>query len=260
MEKPSTLQTLLELRAALEVTSLVAAMPLLKKAPKGQGPVLVLPGFFTSDNSTFVLRKYLTSQGYDVYPWELGRNPGLQEVIFNRLVLRIRQLTEKHQQKVSLVGWSLGGLYARTLAHRMSDSIEKVITLGSPFSFQQQTNMDEVAVSGPIIKMYEKMNPRVKEDKLVNGEPWWETSPPVPSSAIYSESDGVASWEYCVDEQGEQTENIRIMGSHAGLTHNPMVYYVIAERLAQNVENWTPFEASFWHRHLFPKVAMPLAV
>jgi hypothetical protein len=79
--------------------------------------------------------------------------------------------------------------------------------------------------------------------------------PPVPSTAIYSESDGIAAWRYCVDPISPQTENLRVSGSHTGMTHNPMIYYAVSERLAQTEAQWKPFEAHWLHRYLFLRAA-----
>ena len=241
-EKPRLAYSLLEMRAPFEALSLAALMPLLKKAPKGDGqPVLVLPGFMTGDSATFVLRRFLAEQGFTTHAWKQGRNPGLREDIYNNLEEYVKELYQSYGQKISLVGWSLGGIYARTLGHNLSDMVCQVITLGSPFGLNNNISRDDVAVSGAVMKLYERLNPNLYEDKLVNGVPIWETPPPVPSTAIYSAEDGVACWKYCIDDVAERTENIRIFGSHMGLTHNPLVLYALTERLAQPQGQWQHF-------------------
>jgi pimeloyl-ACP methyl ester carboxylesterase len=253
-ERPPLVNSLLELRAPFEALSLIPTLPLLSKAPAGDGqPVMVLPGFLTSDGATFLLRRFLTRQGFETFPWEQGRNPGLRQDIHDNLEQLIRRHHEALGQKISLVGWSLGGVYARALAHRIPQYVRQVITLGSPFALNANFNSGDVAVSGPIIKLYERMNPNFREDTLANGEPVWEDPPPVPSTAIYTEEDGIASWKYCVDDAGPYTENIRISGSHTGLTHNPLVMYAIANRLAQPEGQWAPFERHWLHRVMFRK-------
>ena len=252
IKKPHLAYALLEFRAPMEALALSVLLPLLKKAPQGDGqPVLVLPGFMTGDNATFMLRRYLEEQGFSTLAWELGRNPGLRQDVYLSLERRVDDIYAKYGQKVSIVGWSLGGLYARILGHRLSSKVRQVITIGTPFALDSKVSMDEVAVSGPILKLYHKMNPNIEADSLVNGEPVWESPPPVPSSAIYSEDDGVASWRYCIDDVAERTENIRIVGSHMGLTHNPLVLYALADRLAQPVNQWRPFHANGYFRFFY---------
>lgn len=253
IEKPTLANSLLELRAPLEIISLIPSMPLLKKhARRGDGhPVLVFPGFMASDSGTYILRRFLTQQGFTAYAWEIGLNPGLQEIIYRRLETRLRELFETHGQKVSLVGWSLGGLYARTLAHKHPEYVRQVVTLGSPFNLSHNTQAEDIAVSGTIMKMYERLNPRLKEDRLINGDPVWEKATPMPSTALYSENDGVASWQYCIDQQpGAQNENLKVPSSHTGMTHNPWVLYILADRLAQAEGHWKPFRNTWYHRML----------
>ncbi len=256
LHKLTLMSALMELRAPIEALSLLPTMPLLRMAPRGDGqPVLVIPGFLATDNSTYVLRRYLKRQNFNVYPWDMGRNPGLRDDIYRKLEERIIELYGQHQEKISLVGWSLGGIYARVLGHRLPEYVRQVVTLGSPFNLAHPKSTSEVDVSGPILKIYERLNPNIATDELLNGEPVWETPPPVPSTSIYSESDGIAAWRYCIDPINPHTENVRITGSHTGMTHNPMIYYTVAERLSQQEHQWKPFEARWIHRFLFMRAA-----
>ena len=236
--RPTFLQSLAECRALLEVMSLGPARPLLRSAPSGQGqPVLVFPGFFAADRSTATLRRYLTSKGYSAYAWEEGRNPGISDALYQRLEERVLTLEEEHGRRVSLVGWSLGGIYARLIAHRNPDSIRQVITLGSPFTLREYG-----AISSSVARLYERMNPDQSSDPMLEHAELWRRPPPVPSTAIYSEGDGIAHWSYCVDEEDALTENLKIPGSHLGMTHNPLMLYCIADRLSQPEGQWRPFK------------------
>lgn len=252
LHKMTFMSALMELRAPLEALSLLPTLPLLRLAPKGDGqPVLVIPGFLATDNSTYVMRRYLKRQGFNVHGWDMGRNPGLRDDIYQKLEQRIIELYGQHQEKISLVGWSLGGLYARILGHRLPDYVRQVVTLGSPFNLAHPKDTSEVEISGPILKMYERLNPNRASDELLNGEPIWETAPPVPSTSIYSESDGIAAWRYCIDPVRPETENLRVSGSHTGMTHNPMIYYAVSERLSQPDKQWKPFDVNRFHRFIF---------
>lgn len=250
--RPPFLYSLMELRAPWEALSLIPSLPILKRAPKGDGqPVLVIPGFLTSDSGTYILRRYLKNQGYTTYGWKQGRNPGLQNQIFQRLIEKVEKIYEEHGNKVSLVGWSLGGVYSRIIAHELPDKVRQVITLGSPFGIHIDPLANDVAVNSAIIKLYERLNADLKTDPLVNGDPVWQTPPPVPSTAVYTERDGIAAWHTCVDDVKGNTENIKVAGSHTGLTHNPVVMYILAERLAQQDNAWQPFNKKWYHRALF---------
>jgi pimeloyl-ACP methyl ester carboxylesterase len=256
IHKPSVIASMLELRAPFEAISLLPVLPFLHHAPRGEGqPVMVFPGFLAGDNSTYLLRRFLSQQGFKAFPWKMGQNPGLQDVLYRRLEKRVRGLYKAYGKPVSLVGWSLGGVYARTLAHRVPECIRQIVTLASPFNLSQNTNTEDVGVSGPIIKIYERLNPRRAEDELINGHPIWREAPPVPSTSIYSVMDGIASWKYCIDHVGEHTENLRVMGSHSGMTHNPLVLYALADRLAQAEGEWVPFEDKWSHRVFYGKSA-----
>ena len=237
MPRPALWHSLLEFRALAEVMSIAPARPLLELAGRGDGhPVLVLPGFFAADGSTARMRKFLNQKGYSAHAWGQGRNPGLSLELFQRLEERLQQLFDEHGGKVSMVGWSLGGIYARLLAHRNPDLVRQVVTLGSPFKISEYG-----AVQGAVARLYERMNPDQADDPMLEFESTWRQAPPVPSTAIYSEGDGVAHWSFCIDEEGEETENLHIPSSHLGMTHNPLVLYAVAQRLAQAEGEWRPF-------------------
>lgn len=241
--RPALWQSLLEVRALAEVMSIAPARPLLRMAASGDGhPVLVFPGFFAADRSTATIRRYLNSKGFTAYAWEEGRNPGISMELYDRLETRVIDLSREHGRTVSLVGWSLGGIYARLLAHRIPKHVRQVVTLGSPFKISEYG-----AITGAVARLYERMNPNQQDDPMLAFESIWRCPPPVPSTAIYSEGDGVAHWSFCVDEADEYTENLHVPGSHLGMTHNPLIMYAVADRLAQAEGEWRPFG---WASHL----------
>jgi pimeloyl-ACP methyl ester carboxylesterase len=190
-------------RAALEASSLGPALPWLATSARGDGhPVLVLPGFLASDVSTRVLRSFLGARGWTPHGWGLGRNRGVHVAPRDALLARLEALAAGG--RVSLVGWSLGGVFARELARRAPGLVRGVITLGSPFG---------------------------------DREP-----PPVPTTAIYSQSDGIVNWRDCVEAAGPRTENIAVVASHCGLGVHPLALLAIADRLAQPDGDWKPFD------------------
>ena len=192
-------------RAALEAASLGPALPWLARAPRGDGhPVLVLPGYLASDASTRVLRAFLRSLGYTPHGWGLGRNRGPHSELLGSLRERLAKVAG--DERVSLVGWSLGGVFARELAKAEPARVRAVITLGSPFG---------------------------------DREP-----PPVPTTAIYSKSDGIVDWQMCREGAAPHTENIELVGSHCGLGFHPLALLAIADRLAQPEGRWKPFDRS----------------
>lgn len=243
---PSLLLTAIELhRAIAEFATLPATLPLLRQAPRGDGhPVLVLPGFTASDISTAPLRKYLEGQGYDVYAWELGRNWGMVGDLEERMYRRAAEIFEETGRRVSLIGWSLGGIYAREIARRVPQAARQVITLGSPFA---------TAGNGSYaVYVYDSMTgERITQRRATLADTIAEP-PPVPSTAIYTKTDGIAAWQTCMEAESPTTDNIEVPGSHCGLGVNPLVLYAIADRLAQAEAEWKPFDRT-GARRLFYK-------
>lgn len=232
---PSRELLLLEIRAIAELTAFFATYPLLRLAPRGDGhPVLVLPGLAASDTSTRPLRTYLKDQGYAAHGWKLGANNGPRPGVEAKMLARLAELAESHQRKVSLIGWSLGGVFAREMACHAPEQVRSVITLGSPFAGEPRASN--------AWQLYERASRR-KADDWPRRERM-RLPPPVPSTAIFSRSDGIVAWQGCLEQEGPMSENIEVEGSHCGLGHNPAVLYAIADRLAQPEGAWRPFERS----------------
>jgi pimeloyl-ACP methyl ester carboxylesterase len=245
IKPPHPLLALSELpRASLEASSLLWTRRLLEYCPKGDGhPVLVLPGFTASDVSTRPLRGFLKERQYRAHPWKLGRNLGPVDNLQRRLYARLEELAKRYEQPISIVGWSLGGIYARELAREMPEVVRQVITLGSPFASRGRGTH--------AVWLYDRVTNdrvRVREDHFMRriSEP-----PPVPSTAIYSKTDGVAAWQTCIERPSATTDNIEVVGSHCGLGFNPVVLYAIADRLAQPRGAWKPFDRRGWRRLVY---------
>jgi pimeloyl-ACP methyl ester carboxylesterase len=248
LRPPSKILMLLEGRRALtEFGAFLGALPLLNMARKGDGhPVLVLPGLMAGDDSTLPLRKFLEGRGYAVKGWGLGLNRGLREGVQDRMLDCVREFSVLHGRKISVIGWSLGGIYARELAKILPDRIRSVISLGSPFGGNpKSTNAWRVyeLASGQSVGEARDVAGSV-------GEP-----PPVPTSAIYSRTDGICAWQGCVEKASALSENIEVEGSHCGLAINPAAVYAIADRLAQPEGAWSHFDRSGWRSLIFPDPA-----
>ncbi|MGA3146765.1 MAG: alpha/beta hydrolase [Acidimicrobiales bacterium] len=233
-------------RATAEFGSFVMSVPLLRRAPRGDGhTALVLPGFLADDRSTLVLRRYLGSLGYKVCGWGLGRNVGPTLEILEGMEQRLVSLAESAGTPVSLVGWSLGGMFARGLGRNHPDCIRQIVTLGSPFRS-----------SGPIGSHATQRFERLAHIHVPHTElPPAETDQDqldVPVAAVYTKADGVVAWRSCVQDAGDRRENIEVFGSHCGLGHNPTAMWVVADRLAQPAGTWTPFRPPAFARRLYP--------
>lgn len=222
--RPSLLHTLFEpARALAEAATLAPSLPLLLSAPRGDGhPVLVLPGFLADDTSTGVIRSYLRDRGYEAHGWGLGRNRGTNEDYDRSVMKRAIELHEKTGRKLSLVGWSLGGVHALRLARANPDIIRQVISMGSP--------------------LYGLVSPRSPN----------RSGDRIPLTSIYSRTDGVVPWRASRETEDVFTENLEVRGSHIGLGFNPAVFYAVADRLAQQEGQWRPFERSLLRDLIFP--------
>jgi pimeloyl-ACP methyl ester carboxylesterase len=230
---PSPFLLALEGRAFVEWAACVAAWPLLNLAARGDGhPVLVLPGLAVGDTTTLPLRKFIEGRGYATYGWDLGLNYGPRDGIMRKLVARLHEIEREHKRKVSLVGWSLGGAMARTLAVHEPKRVRSVISLGSPLSGEgKATNAWRIFefVSG-----VSSDDPRLK--KLMSRQP------SVPSTSILSKTDGIVAWPASLIPQTKVSENIEVGASHFGMGANPAVLWAIADRLAQREGAWKPFD------------------
>jgi pimeloyl-ACP methyl ester carboxylesterase len=240
---PSRELLLLEVRAIAELAAFFSMLPLLRLAPGGDGhPVLVLPGLAASDVSTRPLRAFLRDRGYRAHGWKLGRNLGPRTGVETSMQARLAELHARYGRKVSVIGWSLGGVYARELARRAPAQVRSVITLGSPFAGEPRASN--------AWQLYELASGRRADD-------WPERermkeAPPVPATAIFSRSDGIVAWQGCLEREGPASENIEVEGSHSGLGHNPVVLYAIADRLAQPEGQWHPFDRSGLRGLVYP--------
>jgi len=226
---------LAEMRGIFEFNTSLLLSPLLMRAPKGDGhPVLTLPGFLASDLSMAPMRRYLKELGYDAYAWKMGRNVGGVSRMRAALRDRLAEIHASTGRKVSVVGWSLGGVYARDLALQAPDQVRCVVTLGSPFASDvRATN---------VTRLYEAMSGEAVADdselrKAIAGDL------PVPATSIYSRSDGIVNWRTCLLRPSDTAENIEVhLASHTGLGVNAAALWAVADRLAQAEGQFSQFD------------------
>jgi pimeloyl-ACP methyl ester carboxylesterase len=240
---PPKILELLELRVVSELATAFATLPLLQQAPRGDGhPVLVFPGLIATDASTKLLRAYLTERGYDAHGWGLGRNVGLVPDLESKMRARVEDLHARSGRALSLVGFSLGGVYARAMAADLPHAVRSVITLGAPIrGHPKDTN---------VWRLYELASGRSVDDVRLRKP----RVPParIPATSIYTRSDGLVAWQACVEATVGRRECIEIMGSHCGLAVNAAALHAVADRLAQPEGEWWPFERSGWRAVLYP--------
>jgi pimeloyl-ACP methyl ester carboxylesterase len=237
-------------RAVADYGLYLAARPLVPALPRGDGhPVLVLPGLLADDISTRALRVVLRRRGYQVHGWGLGRNIGPTAACVKGMRDKIDSLNDEYGGPVSLIGWSLGGIFARDLARRSPEAVRHVITLGSPFRIARTTQSRATKVFERFSHLHVEHRTFPLED---DAEPL-----PVPATSIYSHFDGIVHWQTCLNTPGERCENIAVMASHLGLGHHPASIWAITDRLAQPEGTWRPFKAPLFLRPAFPRPAVP---
>lgn len=232
IEAPSMALLALETRAYWEFGAAVISWPLLQLASKGDGhPVLVFPGLGASNLSTLFLRHFLKNRGYAATAWRTNRNFGPRPGVISSCIEQLEDLYQWHGQKVSLIGWSLGGFYAREIAKVMPDAVRSVITLGTPFNGPPKATNAWY--------LYELLSGEKANTERFNTT--LSEAPPVPTTSIYSSSDGIVSWRSCIQDESPLTENINVWTSHFGMGASPYTFFVIADRLAQVENEWQPF-------------------
>jgi pimeloyl-ACP methyl ester carboxylesterase len=234
---------MLEGRALFEIALLPALFPVLLNTPAGDGhPVLLVPGFTAGDSTLIGLSAFLRARGYHVETWGFGQNTGFKLKFSHALEQKLRYMHHRHKRKVSIVGWSLGGVYAFYAAHSAPECVRSVVSLGSPMRFS--VNEYEVPLVVKAIYRY-LAHPMGPVAHLANvRSKVLRSPPPVPSTCIFSMTDGVVPPEAARidDTDDDQHENIWVPGSHVGLGFNAAVMWVLANRLAQPEGQWKPFE------------------
>lgn len=240
---PHFLNLLKEGRAFFEYLDTVINTP---EIPAGDGhPVMVIPGLGTSDNSTTLLRNFLKKKEYRTYGWQQGLNRGYHDYMLERLSTRLKYLYHKYGgRKVSLIGWSLGGIFARELGKEFPENIRQVITMGSPFRIDLSTKTNANWI-------YELLAGHAIDDLAPDLTATLHETPTVPVTAIFSKTDGIVPWQICVEEkEGYGIENIEAPSSHFGFGHNRAVLMAIGDRLALEEGQWNSFkETELWKKY-----------
>ena len=197
--------------------------------PKGDGhAVVIFPGLASDGHAVAPLRAFCEELGYAAYDWGRGFNTGPEgdvEAWLDRLAQHTNQLTDEHGDAISLIGWSLGGIYAREVAKALGPRVRQVITIGSPFAGTvEQSNV------GLVYRLLNGGRPQIDAALLER----LRTPPEVPTTSIYSRTDGIVAWQTCVQPGlHAHVDNVEVAGSHCGLGWNKAAFRVIADRLAR---------------------------
>ncbi|MFL6746318.1 MAG: alpha/beta fold hydrolase [Sphingomicrobium sp.] len=192
--------------------------PLGPRGPEDGPPALIIPGFLGTDRTTMELRRALARAGWRAHPWLLGLNTGAKKDTIKLLCKRLKALEDP--RKVLVVGWSLGGMFARQLAHTCPEKVRAVITLASPFSGDLKTNTN-------IREFYERI-----AGHDVNEPPFrYETGkPPVPTLALWGRRDGIVAPSAARGLAHEVDKAVEIDTHHTGFAvYRPALSRVVAE-------------------------------
>jgi pimeloyl-ACP methyl ester carboxylesterase len=232
-------------RSLADLATLPFAASWLSFAPRGDGHgVLVLPGLLASDASTVVLRRFLRRLGYEVRGWDLGRNLGPTAEVLDEMPMRLAELASRTRRPVSVIGWSLGGIYARELARQRPAQVRRVITLGSPFALTdgQRSHAD---------RAYERRTTRHANGRVPTRD---QVSQPigVPSTAVYSRRDGIVTWRACIEPETDLHQNVEVRCAHLGFGVDQATLWLIADRLALPPRDRTKFTPPGALRSLYP--------
>ena len=231
-------------RGMAELAALPLAAPWLAFAPRGDGHgVLVLPGLLASDTSTGVLRRFLRRLGYQVHGWNLGRNVGPTSEVLDELPALLAARVSETGGPVSVIGWSLGGIYARELARDHPGQVRRVITLGSPFALTdgEHSHADRAYQRRARLHATGRVPTREQISRAIE----------VPSTAVYSRRDGIVSWRACIEPETRLHENVEVRCAHLGFGVDPATLWLIADRLAVPAGRLTPFRPPAALRSLY---------
>jgi len=208
------------------------------RPPAGDGhPVIIFPGLGTDSAAVAPLREHCESLGYTAIDWGKGCNTGPQGEMqpwLAELAEHTASLLSGHPDTATLIGWSLGGVYAREVAKLLAPQVRQVITIGTPFNAEaDHTNV------GWLFRLLGGNAPVIGPELSAR----LRIPPPLPTTSIYSRSDGVVAWETCRHAvQSQWVQDIEIEGSHIGMGWNPAVLDIVADRLAQRPVSWQPYQ------------------
>jgi pimeloyl-ACP methyl ester carboxylesterase len=188
--------------------------------PEDGPPAYVIPGFFASDKTCTALRESLAEAGWRTFPWDLGLNKGAHPDVLRHLRQRLEVIHDG--RPVLLVGWSLGGVYARELAREVPEMVRAVVTLGSPFSGDPHMNN--------VWRLYEWVAGHKVDDPPVMHSP---DKPPVPTLAIWSRKDGIIAPRAARGLEGERDREVEIGCGHMAFGISRKAGRRVAQEIAQ---------------------------
>ena len=224
IRKPGLHLLLLESRVLVELGSGVLTTMLKRRRQVGHGrAVIVIPGFGANDLASGVLRTRLKKLGYNAVGWGLGVNKGTNAKVREALIEKVKTLSASTGKPVSIIGWSLGGVFARELARKLPEYVHSVITLGTPFSGSPSGNR--------LFGLSQRVSGKKFTDQDAEAFARRAEPPPVITVALHSRTDGVVSWQCSLEKERVNTSNEAVFSSHFGYLFNPLVMHKIEKVL-----------------------------
>lgn len=228
---PPLYNMFLEARSLIEWSSMICLYPFIPKRKKGKNkPVILIPPYLANDFSTSFVRRYLNSLGFKAYKWDLGANM-IRSSYIPILEEKLEEIFDKHQEKVSLVGWSGGGIFAKILANRHPDKVAQIITIGAPI-------WGVMDLSTSINGLFDFLRGKSLKERNKRFLDELESIPDVPITCVYTKTDGIVPWKHCIEAETyrKNIKNIEVYGSHSGLGANATVLLTIANSLSANLQ------------------------
>ena len=205
---------------------------------QGDGhPVLVIPGLGTDDTSMMAFKKMLEKSGFAPTGWNLGMNRGYSLEDEAHLVKMVREIKKATGQKVSIIGWSLGGMYARAIAQDSPSDVRQVITLGTPWK-----GIENTSIAHRFEKETGQQIQTTMTEQVVSRLKKISSDLEVPYMSIYSKEDGISYWEACRVEldHRQMAQSVEIGGQHFHLPNSLEAFSIVEDMLRMSAENWEP--------------------
>lgn len=196
-------------------------------------PTLFIPGFGASNTSTYIIRKILNNKNHNIIKWELNKNTGFNENIIENTLIQVKEIAHYYQQPINLIGQSVGGCFARSIANTIPEYVNNVITLASPIN-------DIKMVNPHSLKQYDTTAGLINAAIIHHSEhiDTFFPNPPLPVTSIFSKMDNIVHWSQSIIKENKLSENIEVDTTHFGMMANLEIIEILSNRLNQYKTSW----------------------
>lgn len=211
-----------ELRFFREFPRLALGARALARAPRGDQLVIAFPGFRTGDRATWPLRTYLRNCGHNCHGWGIGVNRGEVGEDLAAIIDIVAAQVKAAGKPAALIGWSLGGVFAREVARDQPDLVTHVFTFGTPVIGGPRYTRSASAYT---TERLDQIETEINERNQIPIER--------PITAFHSRRDGAVDWRACIDDHSPHVTNVEVRSSHTGMILDRDIWLPIAAALAQ---------------------------